>query len=90
MWLQTGKLLGIETPSVSRPQVNIDPPTVSITPSQGGGPSITLHNNPTIYIDGNRPGDLEEKLQQNNESLLQMFADYLRQRQDDERRMGYA
>ena len=59
-------------------------------PSSGGGQSFTIQYSPTIHVDGNKPGDLEEKLKQNNESLLQMFKEYLRGQREDERRMGYA
>jgi len=59
-------------------------------PPQGGGQTFTIQYSPTIYVDGNTPGDLEEKLKQNNESLLQMFKEFLRQQRENDRRMGYA
>jgi TP901 family phage tail tape measure protein len=57
--------------------------------SGGGGFNITIHNTPTIYVDGDTPGDLEEKLKQNNENLLQMFKEFLRQQRENEGRMAY-
>jgi len=56
----------------------------------GGEQSFVIQYSPTIYVDGNTPGDLEEKLRQNNESLLQMFKEFLRQQTDKERRTAYA
>ena len=58
--------------------------------SGGGGQSFTIQYSPTIYVDGNTPGDLEEKLKQNNESLLQLLKDFLRQQRENERRMEFA
>ena len=52
--------------------------------------SITINNNPTIHVDGNKPGDLEEKLEENNKRLLQRVKDLLDKRDDDERRSVYA
>lgn len=56
----------------------------------GGNQAFTIRYNPAIYIDGNKPEDLEEKLKRNNESLLQMFKDFLRQQRENERRTNYA
>lgn len=53
---------------------------------QQGGNSIVINNNPTIYVDSDKAGDLEEKLQENNKSLLQDVKDLLDKRADDERR----
>lgn len=58
--------------------------------SGGGNQSFTIQYSPTIYVDGNKPGDLEEKLKKNNESLLQIFKEFLRQERENERRMTYA
>lgn len=52
--------------------------------------TITINNNPTIQINGDKPGDLEEKLEENNRRLLQMVKDLLDKRDDDERRSVYA
>jgi len=64
------------------------PATVS-TGASYGGTSITIHNNPLIQVDGAAPNDLEEKLQRNNESLLQMLDEWIRKKEDDERRQRY-
>ena len=53
---------------------------------QGGGISLTINNNPTVYVEGDKPGDLEEKLEENNRNLLQEVEDLLDKRNDDERR----
>lgn len=52
--------------------------------------SFVIHYNPTIYIEGDKPDDLEEKLKENNQKLLELFKDYLRQQRENERRMSYA
>lgn len=52
--------------------------------------SFVIHYNPTIYIEGNKPDDLEEKLKENNQKLLELFKEYLRQQRENERRMNYA
>lgn len=52
--------------------------------------TVTINNNPTIHVDGDKPGDLEEKLEENNRRLLQQVKDLLDKRDDDERRSVYA
>ncbi|MEY8517179.1 phage tail tape measure protein [Lachnospiraceae bacterium 29-84] len=52
----------------------------------GGGNNITITNSPTIYVDSDKAGDLEEKLEENNRNLLQEVEDLLDKRSDDERR----
>lgn len=52
--------------------------------------AVTINNNPTIHVDGEKPGDLEEKLEENNRRLLQQVKDLLDKRDDDERRSVYA
>lgn len=52
--------------------------------------TVTINNNPTIHVDGDKPGDLEEKLEENNRRLLQQVKDLLDKRADDERRSVYA
>lgn len=56
----------------------------------GGEPKFVINYNPTIYVNGDKPDDLEEKLKQNNEKLLQMFREELRQQKETERRTAYA
>jgi hypothetical protein len=69
--------------------IRTQPPTAMPTPS-GGEAKFEINYNPTVYVDGGKPGDLEEKLKRNNEKLLQMFRDFLRQQYENERRMSYA
>jgi TP901 family phage tail tape measure protein len=52
--------------------------------------SITINYNPVIHVDGGKPGDLEEKLEENNRRLLQQVKDMLDKRDDDTRRSVYA
>ena len=61
-------------------------PEVVSGAGQGGGISLTINNNPTVYVEGDKPGDLEEKLEENNRNLLQEVEDLLDKRSDDERR----
>jgi len=65
-------------------------PEISDIPAAGGGMKFEINYNPTIYIEGDKPEDLEEKLKQNNEKLLQMFKEFLRQERENERRMSFA
>ena len=50
---------------------------------------MTVNNNPTIVVNGDTPGDLEEKLEQNNQKLLREFEEITRQKNEDERRSEY-
>lgn len=59
---------------------------VSGAGQQGGGISLTVNSNPTIYVEGDKPDDLEEKLEENNRNLLREVEDLLDKRSDDERR----
>ena len=62
------------------------PEVVSSAGQQGGGNSVTINSNPTIYVQGEEPGDFEEKLEENNRNLLREVEDLLDKRSDDERR----
>ena len=64
----------------------VKPPEVVSGAGQGGGNNITITNSPTIYVDSDKAGDLEEKLEENNRNLLQEVEDLLDKRNDDERR----
>lgn len=55
----------------------------------GGGFTITLHNSPTIVVEGERPDDLDQKLEENNQRLLRELEAEIRKRADDERRSDY-
>ena len=65
-------------------------PVISEIPTSHGEIKIEINYNPVIYVDGDKPEDLEEKLKENNERLMQMFKEYLRQERENERRMSYA
>lgn len=65
-------------------------PEISEAPAVGGEIKFEINYNPTIYVEGDKPEDLEEKLKQNNEKLLQMFKEFLRQERENERRMSFA
>lgn len=67
-------------PEVKAPEV------VSGAGQQGGGNSVTINSNPTIYVESDKPGDFEEKLEENNRNLLREVEDLLDKRSDDERR----
>ena len=64
----------------------VKPPEVVSGAGQGGGNTITITNSPTIYVDSDKAGDFEEKLEENNRNLLQEVEDLLDKRNDDERR----
>lgn len=64
----------------------VKPPEVVSGAGAGGGNNITITNSPTIYVDSDKAGDLEEKLEENNRNLLQEIEDLLDKRNDDERR----
>lgn len=65
-------------------------PDVSAIPTSSGETKFEINYSPTIYVEGDKPGDLEEKLKQNNEKLMQMFKEFLRQERENERRMSFA
>lgn len=50
---------------------------------------IEINNQPIIHVDGNKPGDLDEKLRKNNEDLLNKVDEKLRRKEEDERRSRY-
>lgn len=61
-------------------------PEVVSGAGQSGGISLTVNSNPTVYVEGDKPGDLEEKLEENNRNLIREVEDLLDKRSDDERR----
>lgn len=69
----------------------VQAPQVPYTAGQsgGGGYTITINNNPNIYVQGDEPDDLEAKLEENNRRLLQEVEDLLDKKDDDERRSRY-
>lgn len=65
------------------------PPEVMAPARTGSGSNVTINNSPTIVVQGDNPGDLEEKLEENNQRLLHEFEEIMRQKEDDERRSDY-
>ena len=55
----------------------------------GGAKNVTINNNPTIVINGDKPEDLEAKLEENNRKLLRDVEDLLDEKEDKERRQKY-
>ena len=53
------------------------------------GSEMCIRDSPTIVVNGDTPGDLEEKLEQNNQKLLREFEEITRQKNEDERRSEY-
>ncbi len=56
---------------------------------QGSGNTITITNSPTIYVDSDKAGDIEAKIEAENRNLLQEVENLLDKRSDDERRSRY-
>lgn len=65
-------------------------PEMVKTAGQSENTQITITNNPTIIINGDKPEDLEIKLEENNRRLLQQIENLLSKRSEDERRARYA
>lgn len=62
----------------------------TVKSAEAGQIGVEINYSPTIYLESDKPEELEEKLKESNEQLLEMVKDYLRQQQEDERRMSYA
>lgn len=61
-------------------------PTLTAGKGSGSGSkTITINNNPTIIINGDKPDDLEEKLERNNQTLLQQVDEKLSGSEDEGR-----
>ena len=50
---------------------------------------VEVINQPVIHVDGNKPDDLEEKLEKNNKKLLDEVEERIRQKEENERRGKY-
>ena len=61
----------------------------STRPSAGSQRDIIINNNPVIYVNGDQPDDLEEKLEENNQRLLQRVENMLDDKADKEERQKY-
>lgn len=57
--------------------------------SGGGTNNFTINNNPTIVIEGDKPEDLDAKLEENNNRLLQQVEELMDEKADKERRQKY-
>ena len=65
-------------------------PEVTRNPGRGGGTqNITVNNSPTIVVNGDKPDDLEQKLEANNQKLIREIREMQRQDAEDERRVVY-
>lgn len=62
-------------------------PTVAAGSSGSGSGSkiITINNNPTIIVNGDKPDDFEEKMERNNQNLLQQVDEKLSSNEDEGR-----
>ena len=88
---RVGGFIGaVKNAAVEKFGVEAAKPDISTIPTSSGETKFEINYNPTIYVEGDKPGDLEEKLKQNNEKLMQMFKDFLRQERENERRMSFA
>ncbi len=66
----------------------VNSPKIAVA-GAGGSYKIEVYNQPTIYVDGEKDGDLENKLKKNNETLLNMIDAKLRKKEEDETRSKY-
>ena len=55
----------------------------------GGAKNVTINNNPTIVVNGDKPEDLDAKLEENNKRLLRDVEELLDEKEDKERRQKY-
>ena len=72
--------------------------TVNTAPTVAAGAGVTnndrtnhveIHNSPTIVVNGDQPGDLEAKLEENNQKLLKQVENLLDDKADKEERQRY-
>jgi len=66
-------------------------PEVTAGAGSGGGSAnnVTINNSPTIVINGDKPEDLDAKLEENNRKLLRDVEDMLDEKEDKEKRQKY-
>lgn len=66
-------------------------PEVTAGVGSGGGSAnnVTINNSPTIVINGDKPEDLDAKLEENNRKLLRDVEDLLDEKEDKEKRQKY-
>lgn len=72
--------------------------TVNTAPTVAAGAGVTnndrtnrieIYNSPTIVVNGDQPGDLEAKLDENNKKLLKQVENLLDEKADKEERQKY-
>lgn len=77
-------------PTAQTVNANNTAPEVAAGAGNGGGAkNVTINNNPTIVINGDKPEDLDAKLEENNRKLLRDVEDLLDEKEDKERRQKY-
>lgn len=64
-------------------------PNLNLSRGLGGTIKLDVQNSPVIYVNGDVPGDLENKLAQNNESLIAQIQEMLASNAANERRVSY-
>ena len=66
-------------------------PEVTAGAGSGGGSAnnVTINNSPTIVINGDKPEDLDAKLEENNRKLLRDVEDLMDEKEDKEKRQKY-
>lgn len=57
--------------------------------SGGSANNVTINNSPTIVVNGDKPEDLDAKLEENNRKLLRDVEDLLDEKEDKEKRQKY-
>ncbi|GHV18190.1 hypothetical protein FACS18949_13570 [Clostridia bacterium] len=66
------------------------PLSLNITGGKSQGVNLTVNYNPQITVNGDKPGDLEEKLQESEKRIVARFEAMLRDKKDKEERMVFA
>ena len=68
--------------------VQSKPPAVAGS-GNGTNKNVTINITNNVEVNGNEPGDIDEKLKANNESIMQQIDEKLDADDDDERRTRY-
>lgn len=79
-----GQATAAQTVNTTAPEV-----TPGAGSGNGGTNNFTINNNPTIVIEGDKPEDLDAKLEENNQRLLREMEDLMDQKKDKEERQRY-
>lgn len=86
----TAATVASTAPTAQTVNANNTAPEVAAGAGNGGGAkNVTINNNPTIVINGDKPEDLDAKLEENNRKLLRDVEDLLDEKEDKERRQKY-